>query len=591
MTTFRVWAPVASRLEVALEGGGGRHEMHAVGERGWYEVELAATPVGTDYRFVVDGRLAAPDPRSCWQPDGVNGPSRVFDHDAFGWTDGSWRGIHLPSAIFYELHVGTFSPEGTFDAAIGRLDHLVELGIDAVELLPVAEFPGTRGWGYDGVDLYAPHHAYGGPTGLKRLVDACHRRGLAVVLDVVYNHLGPAGNYLGAFGPYFTDRYTTPWGSAVNLDGEGSDEVRAFFIDNAEMWLRDYHVDGLRLDAIHGFVDTSATHFLEQLGVAVEQLGASLGRPLFLVAESDLNDPRVVRTRELGGYGMNAQWSDDFHHALHAVLTGEREGYYVDFGTLSQLAVAYERAFVYSGEYSMHRGRRHGASTFGLSGHRFLGYLQNHDQVGNRALGERSAALMATERLKVAAALVLTAPFLPLLFQGEEWGATSPFQYFTDHDDLELGRAVSEGRRREFASFGWDPVTVPDPQDPATFARSRLEWGEIEQQPHGDLLEWHRRLIRLRRDMPALNDGRLDRVRTFHNDEAGWLVVERGAVVIACNLGVEPVRLTVPGKLLLASHLAVSCEADTLSLGPDSVAIIESPAGGTGLSHATLNHA
>ena len=578
MTVFRVWAPAASRVEVRIEPEGSRHATSPVGDRGWHEVDVAAAPAGTDYRLILDGGPAVPDPRSPWQPAGVHGPSRVVDHDAFSWTDHGWRGSHLPSAVFYELHVGTFSPEGTFDGVIARLDHLVALGIDTLELLPVAEFPGTRGWGYDGVDLYAPHHAYGGPDGLKRLVDACHARGLAVVMDVVYNHLGPAGNYLGRFGPYFTDRYTTPWGAAVNLDGEGSDEVRSFFVDNAVMWLRDYHVDGLRLDAIHGFVDSSATHFLEQLGLAVEELAASLGRALFLIAESDLNDPRVVRRREVGGYAMDAQWSDDFHHALHAVLTGEDEGYYGDFGTLGQLATAWQRAFVYAGEYSPYRGRRHGAPTAGLSGHRFLGYLQNHDQVGNRAAGERSAALMTTDRLKVAAALVLTAPLLPLLFQGEEWGAGTPFYYFTDHDDPDLGRAVSEGRRKEFAYFGWGPDDFPDPQDPATFTRSRLDWGEVDKEPHRELLDWHRRLICLRRETPALNDGRLDRVRTNHDEQAGWLVMERGAVVIACNFGCEPARLAVRGTLLLASGGTVSLEGGTLQLSPDSVAIVESAA-------------
>ncbi|PLS74833.1 MAG: malto-oligosyltrehalose trehalohydrolase [Actinobacteria bacterium] len=574
MSSFRVWAPAAASVELALAGE--RLAMEPVGG-GWYEVHPALARAGSDYRFVVDGGDQLPDPRSPWQPAGVHGPSRTVDHAAFPWSDGAWRGIHLPSAVVYELHVGSFSPEGTFDGAIGRLDHLVDLGVDVVELLPVGEFPGRWGWGYDGVDLYAPHHGYGGPDGLKRLVDACHGRGLAVALDVVYNHLGPAGNYLARFGPYFTDRYTTPWGPAVNLDGPGSDEVRAFFVDNAVMWLRDYHIDGLRLDAVHGFVDTSAVHLLEELGVRAEQLAASLGRSLFLIAESDLNDPRVVERREVGGYGMDAQWSDDFHHALHTVLTGERDGYYSDFGTLAQLATALERAFAYAGEHSAHRGRRHGRPIGELRAYRFLGYLQNHDQVGNRAAGERSGSLMSIGRLKVGAALVLTAPFIPMLFQGEEWGATTPFQYFTDHDDAGLGRAVSEGRRREFASFGWDPKDVPDPQDPATFERSRLDWSEVEAEVHREVLDWHRRLIRLRRQEPALSQG-FEGLHVSYDEQALWLLVERGPVAVACNLGPTATTLPVAGELMMASDAAVSLDGDGIVLPPNTVGIVRSHA-------------
>ncbi|HEX9969988.1 MAG TPA: malto-oligosyltrehalose trehalohydrolase, partial [Acidimicrobiales bacterium] len=384
MHRFEVWAPAATRVEV--EVGGARVPMAPVpGRPGRWAAEVEDAGPGVAYAFVLDGGEPVPDPRSPSQPEGVFGPSVVVDHTAFPWTDTGWRGIHLPSAVLYELHVGTFTPEGTFEAVIEKLDHLVDLGVTAVELLPVNEFSGTRGWGYDGVDLWAPHHHYGGPEGLKLLVDACHHRGLGVILDVVYNHLGPAGNYLGQFGPYFTDRYHTPWGDAVNLDGPGSDEVRAFFVDNACMWLRDYHFDGLRIDAVHALVDTSATHLLEEMAVAVERLAAEQGRPLFLIAESDLNDPRVVRRREVGGYGIDAQWSDDFHHALHAVLTGERDGYYADFGSLGQLAKSLRQAYVYDGGYSPHRRRRHGRSPAGLPPTRFLGYLQNHDQVGNRA--------------------------------------------------------------------------------------------------------------------------------------------------------------------------------------------------------------
>ncbi|MGH9178793.1 MAG: malto-oligosyltrehalose trehalohydrolase [Acidimicrobiales bacterium] len=573
MTEFRVWAPQAASVDMVA----GRRRVAMVADGGgWYRAEVPDAGPGTDYGFALDGGAVLPDPRSPWQPDGVHGLSRVVDHGAFSWTDAGWRGFHLPSAVLYELHVGTFTPEGTFDGAAARLDHLVALGVDAVELMPVAEFPGSRGWGYDGVDLYAPHSSYGGPEGLKRFVDACHRRGLGVVMDVVYNHLGPDGNHLSTFGPYFTNRYATPWGEAVNLDGAWSDEVRAFFVDNALMWLRDYHCDGLRLDAVHAIVDTSATHLLEQLAGAVEALAGAEGRPFFLVAESDLNDPRVVRRREVGGYGMDAQWSDDFHHALHAVLTGERDGYYADFGSLGQIATALQRAFVYAGEYSPHRQRSHGRHDPALGGHRFMGYAQNHDQVGNRALGQRSSALMSPGRLRVAAALVLTAPFVPMLFQGEEWGATTPFQYFTDHADPALGRAVREGRWAEFAAFGWKPDEIPDPQDPATFARSKLDWEEPARPEHADLLDWHRRLIDLRRAVPALRDGRLDRVGVDVDEHAGRLTVRRGPVAVAANVGPLTLTVQVAGEVVLASE-GVDAGAGAVRLPPSSVAVAVAP--------------
>ncbi len=571
MTLFRVWAPKAAAVELDLTG---RRVPMVAAAGGWHEVDVAGAGPGTEYGFSLDGGPVLPDPRSPWQPAGVDGPSRTVDHAAFPWTDGSWRGVHLPSAVLYELHVGTFTPEGTFDAVIGRLDHLVELGVDAIELLPVAQFPGERGWGYDGVDLYAPHESYGGPEGLKRLVDAAHARGVGVVMDVVYNHLGPAGNYLGSYGPYFTDRYATPWGAAVNLDDAGSHEVRAFFVDNATAWLRDYHCDGLRLDAIHAILDTSATHLLEEMSTEVEALAASLGRPLFLVAESDLNDPRVVRRREVGGYGMDAQWSDDFHHAIHAALTGERDGYYADFGSLSQIGTALRRAFVYAGEHSPYRDRRHGRLDPTLSGHRFFGYAQNHDQVGNRAQGDRSAALMSPGRLRLAAALVLTAPFVPMLFQGEEWGAGTPFQYFTDHADPALGRAVSEGRRSEFVAFGWKPADVPDPQDPATFERSKLDWDEPGRQEHAAVLDWHRRLIALRRAVPTLTDGRLDAVDMTFDEHEVWLVVRRGPVTVAGNLGDNAIDLAVTGAIVVANDGAELGVKGTLRLAPDAVAVL-----------------
>jgi maltooligosyltrehalose trehalohydrolase len=576
MTSFRLWAPHAKQVE--LELGGGRHGMTA-GEQGWWFAELPLTESNADYAFVLDGGDALPDPRSPWQPHGIHGRSRRVDHKAFSWTDQCWQAGPLSAAIVYELHVGTFTPEGTFTAVIEKLDHLVKLGITHIELMPVAEFSGNRGWGYDGADLYAPHHAYGGPDELKRLVGACHGRGLAVILDVVYNHLGPAGNYLGRFAPYFTERYVTPWGQAINFDGPDSDEVRRFVCDNALMWLRDYHFDGLRLDAVHALIDTSAIHLLEQLACEVTELEAQSGRHLVLIAESDLNDPRVVRAQEIGGYGIQAQWSDDFHHALHTVLTGERDGYYADFGSLADLAATLQRVFVYDGRHSAFRRRRHGRPAKGMLAHSFLGYLQNHDQIGNRAKGERSSHLLSVGKLKVAAALVLTAPFIPMLFQGEEWGASSPFLYFTDHEDPELGRLVTEGRRREFAAFSAHSEDVPDPQARESFERSKLVWSERNSNPHAELLDWHRRLISLRREVPALSDGRLDRIHVSFEEQAKWLVMARGAIAVACNLSERrqraPVSTGNDARILLASEKEVQVAAGKVELPPDSVAVLD----------------
>ncbi|GAC1325331.1 MAG: malto-oligosyltrehalose trehalohydrolase [Mycobacteriales bacterium] len=573
MTTFRVWAPAASAVAVQIDG----EQLDMVGaDTGWWSRDVHEAGPGTDYLFAVDGAEPVPDPRSAWQPAGVNGPSRVVAHSAYEWADSAWRGMPLAGSVVYELHVGTFTPEGTFDAAIGRLDHLVELGISLVELLPVNGFSGDRGWGYDGVDLYAVHDPYGGPEGLKRFVDACHGAGIGVVMDVVYNHLGPAGNYLSRFGPYFTDTHSTPWGNAINYDAAGSDEVRRFVIDNVLMWLRDYHCDGLRLDAVHAIVDTSATHLLEEIGVEVAALAAQQRRPLFLIAESDLNDPKIVARREVGGYGMDAQWSDDFHHALHAVLTGERDGYYADFGALDDLAAALTQAFVYTGQYAEYRGRRHGRLPVGIPGHRFLGYLQDHDQVGNRAQGERPSALMSEGRLKIGAALVLTAPFTPMLFMGEEWGASTPWQYFTAHDDPELAEAVRTGRRSEFAAFGWDPESVPDPQDPATFEASRLDWSELDKDSHASLLDWHKRLIALRRSRPELVDGRLDGAEASYDEDAEWFVVRRGGLVVVCNLAEQRQEVPVDGtptEVLAASQPGFVYRSGVIELDGESVVI------------------
>jgi maltooligosyltrehalose trehalohydrolase len=584
MTRFAVWAPEAE--VVGLVTTAAPAPMKA-SPGGWWELDLEEAGPGTDYRFVVDGSEPLPDPRSPWQPEGIEGPSRVVDHGSFAWTDRQWRGCPaswVSGGAIYELHTGTFTPEGTFDAAIGRLDHLVDLGVRAVEIMPVNEFSGDHGWGYDGVFLSAPHHAYGGPDALKRLVDACHERGLAAILDVVYNHLGPAGNVLERFGPYFTARYVTPWGKAVNLDGPRSDEVRRFFIDNAAMWLRDYHFDGLRVDAVHAIVDTSAVHFLEEMALRVEDVAAGGGRALLLIAESDLNDPRVVRSRDLGGYGMDSVWNEDFHHSLHAVLTGERQGYYRDFGSIASIAQCLERGVFYDGRYSGYRRRRHGRPHTPVTGRSFVGFLQNHDQVGNRALGERSAALMSLGRLKIGAALVLGAPFVPMLFQGEEWAASTPFLYFTDHKDPVLGAAVRKGRRGEFAAFGWRPEEIPDPQDPATFERSKLQWSEIPQAPHSEILAWHRDLLALRRRLPDLTDARFERVHVSFSDEDQWLRVWRGGVELIANLASQATEFRVGqgATLELGSDPGVSLGGGSLKLPAESVAILTQPLGSQG---------
>ena len=573
MHDFRVWAPRAQRVEV--EVGGQRLAMSPAG-RDWWTRRAQDSGPGSDYAFSLDGGPPRPDPRSASQPGGVHGPSRVVDHAAFRWHDSGWRGLPLAGSVLYECHIGTFSAAGTFDGAIGHLEHLAGLGIDAIELMPVAEFAGRRGWGYDGVELFAPHHAYGGPEGLKRLVDAAHAHGLGVIMDVVYNHLGPEGNYLQEFGPYFSAHHQTNWGDAVNFDGPGSDEVRRFVIDNATAWLRDYHCDGLRLDAVHAIADDSAIHILEALAADVDALSAQLGRPLLLIAESDRNDPRPVRSRDAGGYGLGASWADEWHHALHAVLTGEHNGYYADFGPLPMLAKALRQAWVHDGTYSPYRQRVHGRPPAGLAGGQFVVCTQNHDQVGNRAAGERSAALMSDGRLRVAAALLLTSPFVPMLFQGEEWGASTPFQYFTDHVDPALGRAVSDGRRAEFATFGWDRGDVPDPQDAATFERSRLNWDEARSGRQAGLLAWYRRLIALRRQVPALADPRLDHVVTECDAHAGRLVVRRGPVAVASNLGSGTWTFPAapPAELLAASDARVQRTGHALALPPDTVAVI-----------------
>ncbi len=492
MTVFSVWAPAAGRADVEVAGQ--PHPMSPGDRPGWWTADVADAPAGTDYAFRLDGGEPLADPRSPRQPAGPAGPSRTYDHSAFGWTDGHWRGAPVSGAVIYELHAGTFTPEGTLDAAIGHLDHLINVGVTVVELMPVAAFPGDHGWGYDGIGLWAVHEPYGGPDALKRFVDACHERGLAVYLDVVYNHVGP-GNRLASFGPYFTDAHLTPWGPAVNLDQPGSDEVRAFIVENALAWLRDYHLDGLRLDAVHALVDNRALNILEELAAAVDDLGAATGRSLTLVAESDLNNPRLITAGQAGGYGLDAQWDDDFHHTVHALVTGERQGYYADFGAISGVAKVLAKAYFHNGSWSAFRGRTHGrpVDTLTMPGYRFVVFIQDHDQVGNRAVGDRLPATLADHPnrdglLRIASGLLLTAPFTPMLFMGEEWGADTPWQFFTDHTDPGLAEAVSEGRRSEFGGHGWGGADVPDPQDKETFLRSKLDWDQPGSEPYRSLL-------------------------------------------------------------------------------------------------------
>ncbi|GHH68849.1 malto-oligosyltrehalose trehalohydrolase [Streptosporangium violaceochromogenes] len=568
---FEVWAPEAATVEVEI--GGVRHPM-TPGAGGWWSARVPGAGHGTDYRFRLDGGEPLPDPRSRWQPEGIFGPSRVYEHDRFAWGDGLWRGRGLPGAVLYELHVGTFTPEGTFEGAIEKLEHLVALGVDLVEIMPVPPVPGGRNWGYDGVDLWAVTGNYGGPDGLKRFVDACHRRGLGVILDVVHNHLGPSGDFLASFGPYFHPSASSFWGRAVNLDGPGSDEVRRYLIGNALGWLRDYHLDGLRLDAVHALRDSRAVHLLEEMATEVEALSAAVGRPLTLIAESDLNDPRLVTPREAGGYGLAAVWNDDVHHALHAAVTGERHGYYADFAAdpAAALAKVLTSGYYHDGTHSSFRGRVHGRPAGHVPGHRFVCSAQNHDQIGNRPEGDR----MDPRALRVAAGLLLTSPFTLMLFMGEEWGTRTPFLFFTDHVEARLREGEAERRRREFAGFGYDDWAgkAPDPGEELTFVRSKLDWGELEEEPHQAHLAWYRALIALRRARPELTDPRLDGVRAEHG--ATWLVVHRGTLRVVAAFGPEPFTVRPgPGRVLLASDPSVTLEGEELFLPPRSLAVLE----------------
>ena len=522
---FLVWAPLASRIEVHLCSPKERIVAMRRDARGYHSAIAEEVEPGSLYLYRLDGGKERPDPASRFQPQGVHGPSQVVD-SSFLWDDGSWFGHLLKDYVIYELHVGAFSAEGTFDAVVSRLDELRDLGITAVELMPVAQFPGERNWGYDGVYPFAVQNSYGGPSSLKRLVNACHKRRLAVILDVVYNHLGPEGNYLDDFAPYFTARYRTPWGPAINFDGPDSDEVRHFFITNALTWLDEFHIDCLRLDAVHAILDHSPRLFLEDLALAVKELARHVNRRLYLIAESAANDSRLIRAPELGGYGLDAHWSDDFHHALHVLLTGERTGYYQDFAGLKDLAKAYREGYAYTGEYSPFRRRRHGSPSRDIPAERFIVFAQNHDQVGNRLRGERPTRLVPFESLKLAAAAVLLSPFIPLLFMGEEYGEMAPFPYFVSHSNPDLVEAVRRGRGEEFAAFQWQGE-LPDPQSESTFRSAKLNHALHAEGHHRVLLEFHRELLRLRREFPALAQLSKETLEVTTDEPENILVVRR----------------------------------------------------------------
>ncbi|MGG7506951.1 malto-oligosyltrehalose trehalohydrolase [Plantibacter sp. YIM 135249] len=610
---FPVWAPDAAGVDLELALGGPadvdpvaqaeripmvRDTGRADGRDGWWVALVDGLPIvaaaGDRYAYVVDGEGPFADPRSRRQPDGVHGRSQVWARAAGAPAAGApaeggpaWLGRDLTGAVVYELHIGTFTPAATFDGAIERLDHLVSIGVDAVELLPVNAFNGVWNWGYDGVFWFAVHEAYGGPDGYRRFVDACHRRGLAVVQDVVYNHLGPSGNVLPRFGPYLSDGAGNTWGSGLNLDGPDSDEVRRYIIDNALMWLGEYGVDGLRLDAVHALHDSRATHVLEELAAEVQALSDAVDRPLTLIAESDLNDPRLITPRSpggvggAGGYGLDAQWSDDFHHALHVALTGETSGYYADFAPLGALSKVVNEGFFHNGTYSSFRERHHGRplDLDATSPWRLVVSNQNHDQIGNRAIGDRLAATLDDGQLAIAAALTLLGPFTPMLFMGEEWAASTPWQFFTSHPEAELGEATAKGRKAEFARMGWDEASVPDPQDPETYRRSVLDWDELASGRHAVLLDWYRRIVEVRRSVPAFSarEGAVFAESSATADATtGLFIVRRGSATVVVNFGSEPVvaDIAVPHDALRESFGVVEPAPSGLRLAAHAVAIL-----------------
>ena len=553
MTEFRVWAPKPESVRLDVEG-----RVHAMtrSDDGWWHTTVDAAP-DARYGFLLDDDpTVLPDPRSPRQPDGVHARSQLWDPAGAAWTDDGWRGRPVEGAVIYELHLGTFTEAGTFDSAIEKLDYLVDLGVDFVELMPVNSFAGTHGWGYDGVLWYSVHEPYGGPDGLVRFVDACHARGLGVLIDAVFNHLGPSGNYLPKFGPYLSSA-SNPWGEGINIADADSDEVRRYIIGCALRWMRDFHADGLRLDAVHALVDTTAIHILEELAAETDWLAQQLGRPLSLIAESDLNDPRLITPRDRGGYGLTAQWADDIHHAIHTAVSGERQGYYADFGSLATLAQTLRHGYFHAGTYSSFRHRRHGrpldtAEKSGIPGTRLVAYTCTHDQVGNRALGDRPSQNLTGGQLAIKAALALATPFTAMLFMGEEYAASTPFQFFSSHPEPELAKATAEGRKAEFAEHGWDADEIPDPQDPQTFRRSKLNWDEVDSGEHGRVHRLYRQLIALRHGDPDLADPWLDHLTVDYDEDQRWISVSRGRLRIVCNLGPEAAKVPVTGDVVLA---------------------------------------
>jgi maltooligosyltrehalose trehalohydrolase len=573
MHEFAVWAPKPETVRLDVDGS--TYPM-TPGRDGWWRTTVDAAPDARYGYLLDDDAKVLPDPRSPRQPGGVHERSQLWEPAAQAWTDDDWTGGSVQGAVIYELHIGTFTPAGTFDSAIEKLDRLVDLGVDFVEVMPVNAFSGTHGWGYDGVLWYAVHEPYGGPDGLIRFVDACHRRGLGVLVDAVFNHLGPSGNYLPRFGPYLSSA-SNPWGEGINIADADSDEVRRYIIDCALRWMRDFHADGLRLDAVHALVDTTAIDILEELSAETDSLAEQLGRPLSLIAESDLNDQRMITSRRDGGYGMTAQWDDDIHHAIHTAVSGERQGYYADFGSLATLAKTLRNGFFHAGTYSSFRRRRHGRplDTSKIPATRLVAYTCTHDQVGNRALGDRPSQNVTYGQLAVKAALVLGSPYTAMLFMGEEWGASTPFQFFSSHPEPELARATAEGRKKEFSDHGWDADDIPDPQDPQTFQRSKLDWSELDTGEHARLLRLYRDLIALRRSETDLVDPWLEHLIVDYDEQARWIVLRRGRLAVACNLGAEPVAVPVTGELVLCSE-SPGIRDDTTELGPHSFAILRS---------------
>ena len=549
LITFKVWSPEKNEVVLHVVSPYEKEIYMEKIEDGYFTIQI---PKSNDIRyfFKPNGEKDLPDPASQFQPEGVHGPSQIVDHNLFKWTDHHWENIPMECLIIYEVHVGLFTKEGTFEAIIPKLDHLKKLGVNAIELMPVCQFPGDRNWGYDGVYPYAVQNSYGGPDGLKTLVNACHNKGIAVILDVVYNHIGPEGNYFSKYGPYFTDKYSTPWGNAINYDGEWSDGVRDYFSDNVLFWFNHYHIDGLRCDAIHAVYDVGAVNFWELVNDKVKKLEEQTGKTFYLIAESDLNSPRVVKDPSLGGYGFNAQWLDDFHHALYVILNPADLQRYYDFGKMDQLVKAYKEGFVHSGQWVQFRKRKHGASSAELDGNRFVVFNQNHDQIGNRADGKRLCQLVNLEHTKLAAAAILLAPYIPMLFMGEEYADDAPFFYFVSHSDPELIKAVQEGRKKEFSAFGFSD-SIPDPQSRETFEQCKLRWKEVNEGYHRSIYEWHRKLIRMRNTLKPFQNLNKKDIDVQQIENAGFVMIrydtlKKEKILCFFNFSDETVEYKIP---------------------------------------------